>query len=99
MLRVYDAETGRFLWEGQLNLLEVNEEGPIKVKAVIAPKPAVVIPASRSPSSSLPNAFLPCEQSILLPGRFVWQDQFTQAPETTGQCRGVMSEVLGEACQ
>ena len=27
MLRVYDAETGRFLWEGQLNLLKVGEGG------------------------------------------------------------------------
>ena len=27
MLRVYDAETGRFLWEGQLNLLKLGEGG------------------------------------------------------------------------
>jgi len=37
MLRVYDAETGRFLWEGQLNLLKVGEGGPTRASATISP--------------------------------------------------------------
>lgn len=76
MLRVYDAETGRFLWEGQLNLLKVNEEGPSKVKAVIAPKPAVVIPASDRPPQVF-QTFFSVRAVNPLTGRLVWQDQFT----------------------
>ena len=35
MLRVYDAETGRFLWEGQLNLLKLGEGGMTRAGATI----------------------------------------------------------------
>jgi hypothetical protein len=75
MLRVYDAETGRFLWEGQLNLLKVSEDGSSKVKATIIPKPTSAVPAA----DRAPQAF----QSLFsvravnpVTGRLVWQDQF-----------------------
>ncbi|MCW5800208.1 MAG: hypothetical protein LZF60_280034 [Nitrospira sp.] len=76
MLRVYDAETGRFLWEGQLNLLKVNEGGASKVQAVIAPKPSFAIPASDRAPQAFQTLFSVRAVNPMT-GRLVWQDQFT----------------------
>ena len=88
MLRVYDAETGRFLWEGQLNLLKVGEAGAAKAKAAIIPGLASVSPASER----LPNAF----QALFsvravnpLTGRLVWQDQFAPGSRKRAGVAGV----------
>lgn len=76
LLRVYDAETGRFLWEGQLHLLKVSEGGSAKVKATIIPHASFAAPAA---DHHLPQAF----QSLFsvravnpVTGKLVWQDQF-----------------------
>lgn len=88
MLRVYDAETGRFLWEGQLNLLKVGEAGAAKAKATIIPGLTSVSPASER----LPNAF----QALFsvravnpLTGRLVWQDQFAPGSRKRAGVAGV----------
>lgn len=89
MLRVYDAETGRFLWEGQLNLLNVSEDGVSTVKATITPKPASAVPAA----DRAPQAF----QSLFsvravnpLTGRLVWQDQFVPGTRKRPRSAGVV---------
>lgn len=75
MLRVYDAETGRFLWEGQLNLLKVSEDGSSKVKATIIPKPTSARPAAaRAPQAFQPLFSVRAVNPVT--GRLVWQDQF-----------------------
>ncbi len=88
MLRVYDAETGRFLWEGQLNLLKVGEAGAAKAKATIIPGLASVSPASER----VPKAF----QALFsvravnpLTGRLVWQDQFAPGSRKRAGVAGV----------
>lgn len=77
MLRVYDAETGRFLWEGELNLLKLGEGGGVaRAQATINPRPFAPIHAA----GHAPHAF----QSLFsvravnpITGTLVWQDQFT----------------------
>ncbi len=75
MLRVYDAETGRFLWEGQLNLLKVNEEGTSKVTATIVPKSSFTMPAvDRAPQTF--QSLFSVRAVNPVTGTLVWQDQF-----------------------
>ena len=76
MLRVYDAETGRFLWEGQLNLLKVGEGGVAQTKAMITPRPLSAVPAADSATQSF-QALFSVRAVNPISGRLVWQDQFT----------------------
>lgn len=88
MLRVYDAETGRFLWEGQLSLFKVGEGGQLKVGATLAP--------SRPPAfqTSLPNAkplqtIFSVRAVNPVTGGLVWQDQFVPGIRKRGGVEGV----------
>lgn len=83
MLRVYDADTGRFLWEGHLQLLKVSEDQSTKVRATIVPNTPFAVPAA----DHLPRAF----RSLFsvravnpLTGELVWQDQFAPGNRRTG---------------
>ena len=75
MLRVYDAETGRFLWEGQLNLLKVSEEGTSKVTATIVPKSCFARPAA-DPAPQTFQSLFSVRAVNPITGTLVWQDQF-----------------------
>ena len=75
MLRVYDAETGRFLWEGQLNLLKVTENGASKVKATIIPNHFFAVPAAdRTPLAV--HSLFSVRAINPITGKLIWQDQF-----------------------
>ncbi len=76
MLRVYDAETGRFLWEGQLNLLKVGEGGAAQAKAMIIPRPFSAVPVADRVTQSF-QSFFSVRAVNPITGRLVWQDQFT----------------------
>jgi outer membrane protein assembly factor BamB len=75
MLRVYDAETGRFLWEGQLNLLKTGEGGMTK---------AQITARSNDPTKirTLSDKQAPFQILFSLravnptTGALLWQDQF-----------------------
>ncbi len=75
MLRVYDAETGRFLWEGQLHLLKVSEGESAKVKATIIPHVSFAVPAADHPPQAFQSLFSVRAVNPLT-GNLVWQDQF-----------------------
>ena len=91
MLRVYDAETGRLLWEGQLNLVKVGEGGATKARATIVPSPASAIRASdRHPKAF--QALFSVRAVNPTTGKLVWQDQF--APGTRKR-----AGIAGVACR
>lgn len=86
MLSVYDAETGKFLWEGQLNLLKVDDEGVSKVMARISPnRPAVPLAAGGGPTTF--DTLFSVRAVNPMTGGLVWQDQFTPGSRRRAQAK------------
>jgi len=77
-LRVYDAATGRFLWEGLLNLNVGNQESDPARRVVAhlgAPQATVTKVRTRSAVVGQPQFFL--STIDLLTGQLVWTDHFS----------------------
>lgn len=76
MVRVYDATTGRFQWEGELNLKPAPAEGTSghRVSTVTARR-AAVTPVHRRESSREPLFLLRALDSES--GGLLWEDQFS----------------------
>jgi hypothetical protein len=75
MLRVYDAENGRFLWEGQLNLLKVGEGGTTRAGATIIPSINSVVQVSDFTPKHLQSLYSVRAVNPVT-GSLVWEDQF-----------------------
>lgn len=89
MLRVYDAETGRFLWEGQLNLLKVGEGGLTRASATIIPSCTSVLQVSVSSTTPLQTLFSVRAVNPFT-GGLVWQDQFAPGVRKRARVEGVL---------
>ena len=77
-LRVYDAATGRFLWEGLLNLSAGDEESGFTNRVVahlVAPRATVTQVHSRGTIDSQPQFFLRAIDSAT--GQLIWADRFS----------------------
>ena len=76
-LRVYDAATGRFLWEGLLNLNVSNQESGSthRVVAPLTPQARVTQVRSRNAFDGQPQFFLRALDPVT--GELVWADQFS----------------------
>ena len=78
-LRVYDAATGKFLWEGFLNLSANNQESSSthRVMAQLTPQALASRTRSRSVGEGEPQFALRAVDSAT--GQLVWTDQFSGA--------------------
>ena len=77
-LRVYDAATGRFLWEGLLNLNAGDQESDSTHRVVahlVAPQATVTQVFSRGAIDGQPQFFLRAVDSST--GQLVWTDHFS----------------------
>ena len=77
-LRVYDAATGLFLWEGLLNLRVANQESDSTHRVVahlVAPQATVTQVRSRGVIEGEPQFFLRAVDSVT--GQLVWTDHFS----------------------
>lgn len=76
-LRVYDAATGKFLWEGRLNLSVNNNEvdSTHRIVAHLQPKPAVRTVRGLERMSGRPSFLLRAIDPVT--GQLVWADQFS----------------------
>lgn len=88
MLRVYDAESGRFLWEGQLNLLKLGEGGRMRARATIIPSHPSVVQASASTAKPV-QTFFSVRAVNPITGGLVWQDQFAPGMRKRARVAGV----------
>lgn len=89
MLRVYDAETGRFLWEGQLNLLKGGGGGMTKTSAMIIPRNPSTVRTSGSSPKDLQTLFSVRAVNPVT-GGLVWQDQFAPGIRKRTAVKGVL---------
>lgn len=88
LLSAYDAETGKFLWEGQLNLLRSDDDGVAKVKAHVTQNSAqAFIMMSNRPKAL--DTFFSLRAVNPITGSLVWQDQFVPGSRRRSQVQGV----------
>jgi hypothetical protein len=95
-LRVYDATTGKFLWEGLLNLSVSNQESGStqRVVAHLAPQATVTQVRSRGAIDGQPQFFLRAVDPAT--GHLVWADQFSAGTGGLARAERVSRAVVGQ---
>ena len=76
MLRVYDANTGAFQWEGRLNLVQTDRKGEAQVISARIPRHATVIKTQAVQTAAEQPVFL-LRALDATTGLAVWEDEFT----------------------
>jgi hypothetical protein len=74
MLRVYEATTGKFLWEGQLNLVPAGEGGEGKLTAGVLPSPPRARAIVEKKAAAMPHYAVRAFNAET--GALVWSDEF-----------------------
>lgn len=89
VLRVYDANTGKFQWEGNLNLTPRDAESPGQLVSTVAPRRATVTKVGEVAVTAPQPSFL---LRALDPetGGLVWEDEFS----TDGRGRARMERIV-----
>ncbi|MGQ0666844.1 MAG: hypothetical protein ACT4O4_07405 [Nitrospiraceae bacterium] len=83
VLRVYDAKTGTFQWEGQLNLLPHDSSGAGQLVSALVPRRAVITKVhAAEPSTQQPMFLLRALDAST--GGLVWEDEFSAFGIGTG---------------
>jgi len=96
-LRVYDSATGRFLWEGVLNLSAGNQESGSTHQVVahlVAPQATVTQVRSRGAIDGQPQFFLRAVDSAT--GQLVWTDHFSAVAGTFAPAERVSRAAVGQ---
>ncbi len=96
ILRVYDAKTGTFQWEGHLNLTPIDGSGGGRMVSTVAPRRATVTKihaldtAMRQPSFLL-RALDPTT------GGLVWEDEFSTDGARSGRVDRIANRLIGQS--
>ena len=96
-LRVYDSATGRFLWEGLLNLSGGNQDSGSTLRVVAqlgAPQATVTQVRSRGATDGQPQFFLRAVDSVT--GQLVWTDHFSAGAGKVARAERVGRAVVGQ---
>jgi hypothetical protein len=96
-LRVYDSATGRFLWEGLLNLSAGDQESGSTHRVVAhlaAPQATVTQVRSRGAIDGQPQFFLRAVDSAT--GQPVWTDHFSAGTDTFARAERVNRAIVGQ---
>ncbi len=95
LLRVYDASTGRFLWEGQLNLSPSPESGtPHQVIAYVSTQTIVTKVRRRAAADGQPEFLLRAVDPST--GQLVWADQFSAGKDRFARAERIGRSVMGQ---
>jgi hypothetical protein len=88
LLRVYDAATGKFLWEGQLNLRSQGEESVARPTATLVPiRSSMWLLSARGPSAIQTHLSLRAVDPKT--GGLVWEDNFIPGSHGRGRAEGI----------
>lgn len=101
MVRVYDAQTGAFQWEGQLNLVPAEETDAVQRVSVVRPRRAMVLTALVGTAPARQPSFL-IRALDSLTGGVVWEDEFStgglppnRLERVAGHTRNIEEAVVG----
>ncbi|MDH4086247.1 MAG: hypothetical protein OEV71_06410 [Nitrospira sp.] len=78
VLRVYDANTGVFQWEGRLNLVQPDGKAEGKLVSTVLPRHAIITKVQSVEATIEEPVFL-LRAMDLATGMLVWEDEFTTA--------------------
>jgi hypothetical protein len=78
VLRVYDANTGAFQWEGRLNLVQPDGKAEGKLVSTVLPRQAIITKVQSIEATIDEPVFL-LRAMDLATGILVWEDEFTTA--------------------
>ncbi|MEQ1844588.1 MAG: hypothetical protein ABL983_03290 [Nitrospira sp.] len=76
VLRVYDANTGVFQWEGRLNLVQPDGKAEGKLVSTVLPRHAIITKVQMVEATIEEPVFL-LRAMDLATGMLVWEDEFT----------------------
>ncbi|TKB70173.1 MAG: hypothetical protein E8D52_03765 [Nitrospira sp.] len=76
VLRVYDANTGVFQWEGRLNLVQPDGKAEGKLVSTVLPRQALITKVQMVEATNDEPVFL-LRAMDLATGMLVWEDEFT----------------------
>lgn len=96
-LRVYDAVTGQFLWEGLLNLNVSNQESDFTHRVVAHLAPQAMVTQVRSlggASEGQPQFFLRAVDPVT--GQLVWTDHFSAGAGRLARAEHIGRAVVGQ---
>jgi len=94
VLRVYDAKTGTFQWEGQLNLVPHDSSGAGQLVSTLVPRRAVITKVhAAEPSMQQPMFVLRALDAST--GGLVWQDEFSAVGSGTGWRQQLLPRLIG----
>lgn len=95
VLRVYDAATGKFQWEGNLNLTPRDAEGAGQLVSTLSPRRATVTRVSEAATTvPLPSFLLRALDSET--GGLVWEDEFSTDGNGRVRMERVADRLSGE---
>jgi len=95
MLRVYDANTGAFQWEGRLNLVQLDSKRELQV-SVSMPRRAIVMRTQAVPSVADQPVFL-LRAVDAVSGLSVWEDEFTAMHTQMPKVQPIMGQSIQPA--
>lgn len=96
MLRVYDATTGAFQWEGRLNLVQADLKAGLPVSARLMPRPATVTKTRAvEPSTEQPVFHLRALDATT--GLPIWEDEFTAARTRVPRVQPIVGQPIQPA--
>lgn len=76
VLRVYDANTGVFQWEGRLNLVQPDGKAEGKLVSTVLPRHAIITKVQMVEATIEEPVFL-LRAMDLATGMLIWEDEFT----------------------
>jgi hypothetical protein len=94
VLRVYDAKTGKFQWEGQLNLTHRDGSGAGQVVSTLVLQRATVTKIHATETASRQPSFL-LRALDPLTGGLVWEDEFSTDGAGSARVERIAMRLIG----
>ena len=94
MLRVYDAKTGKFQWEGKLNLTPREESGLGQMVSTVAPRRAVITKIHATETSAQQPVFS-LRALDASTGGLVWEDEFSADGTGAARAQQITNPLIG----
>lgn len=94
VLRVYDAKTGKFQWEGQLNLTPRDGSGAGQMISTLMPRRATVTRIATTETGRRQPSFL-LRALDTVTGGLVWEDEFSTDGAGSARIQRIASRLTG----